>query len=298
MPWNTPRTWVAGAVGRASEMNQSVRDNLAWLRNAVNWMGAANAGDGSRSVAQVRSVLGLGSAAYVNTGTAQGNVPVLGAGGRLGAARVPATRSWGSISGKPATFVPSAHTHPHTQITGLGSAATKGSATTDAEGTARRATDARAKTGTNTTDYVTPDHLRRFGLAVLATANIASGTVPFAMLLGNNTFYMLGVALIRVVDATDDVRVRYAGDIAIVNGRTSRTWLVKITDGKWEYDADPNASGTVSDTPDLPAGESGNTVDVGHTYSTPGVGAYLAFVGYSPYTGGSIGAGTLTATIV
>lgn len=45
MSWTTPRTWVAGELVTAAELNTHIRDDLSWLRSAGDWtyIGASGA---------------------------------------------------------------------------------------------------------------------------------------------------------------------------------------------------------------------------------------------------------------
>ena len=68
MAFSAVKTFVDGLVLTAAEMNAYISANSDWLKNGIDWMGASDAGDGSRTVAQVRTAaLGADILIPVNT---------------------------------------------------------------------------------------------------------------------------------------------------------------------------------------------------------------------------------------
>ena len=57
MAFSAIKTFVDGLVLTAAELNAYLSDNTDWLKNGIDWMGASDAGDGSRTAQQARAAL-------------------------------------------------------------------------------------------------------------------------------------------------------------------------------------------------------------------------------------------------
>ena len=57
MAWSPIKTFVDAIAGTAAEMNAYVSANTDWLKNGIVWMGASDAGDGSRTAQQARTAM-------------------------------------------------------------------------------------------------------------------------------------------------------------------------------------------------------------------------------------------------
>ena len=58
MAFSSIKTFVDGLVLTAAELNTYLSANTDWLKNGIDWMGASDAGDGSRTAQQARTVVG------------------------------------------------------------------------------------------------------------------------------------------------------------------------------------------------------------------------------------------------
>ena len=57
MAFSAIKTFVDGLVLTAAELNTYLSANTDWLKNGVSWMGASDAGDGSRTAQQARTAM-------------------------------------------------------------------------------------------------------------------------------------------------------------------------------------------------------------------------------------------------
>ena len=57
MAWSPIKTFVDALVLTGAELNTYLSDNTDWLKNGIDWMGASDAGDGSRTAQQARTAM-------------------------------------------------------------------------------------------------------------------------------------------------------------------------------------------------------------------------------------------------
>ena len=57
MAWSPIKTFVDAIAGTAAEMNTYLSANTDWLKNGIDWMGASDSGDGSRTAQQARTAM-------------------------------------------------------------------------------------------------------------------------------------------------------------------------------------------------------------------------------------------------
>ena len=57
MAFSAIKTFVDGLVLTAAELNTYLSDNTDWLKNGIDWMGASDASDGSRTAQQARTAM-------------------------------------------------------------------------------------------------------------------------------------------------------------------------------------------------------------------------------------------------
>ena len=56
MAFSAIKTFVDGLVLTAAELNTYLSANTDWLKNGIDWMGASDSGDGSRTAQQARAM--------------------------------------------------------------------------------------------------------------------------------------------------------------------------------------------------------------------------------------------------
>ena len=57
MAFSSIKTFVDGLVLTAAELNTYLSANTDWLKNGIDWMGASDSGDGSRTAQQARTAM-------------------------------------------------------------------------------------------------------------------------------------------------------------------------------------------------------------------------------------------------